>query len=225
MLGINRIFKDLNELKTFEKLWLLIALTSTICISILIGDTKLGILSAVTNIMCVILVANGKISNYFWGLIGVIAYSYIAFENKYYGDFMLNSFYYLPMQFIGYNMWKKSKIEADFKSKFLTAKQRFYLSSVVFLVIVIYGTFLKFIGGNLPYIDAISTIFSIVAMFLLSKGYMEQWILWIIVNIVTIYMWLSVFLVEGNEIATLIQWIIFLFNSIYGLINWIKKHK
>lgn len=226
ILGINKIKEDLLGLDLFGKLWIGVAFFGTLFISLYMGDSWIGIVSALTNILCVILVANGKISNYFWGLIGVVAYAYVAFTNKYYGDFMLNSLYYLPMQFVGWYMWKKNSNDSEtVESKFLLGKQRVILFAISLLSIYGYGTFLKSLGGNLPYIDATSTVLSVVAMYLMAKQYMEQWILWVVVNIVTIYMWLQVFLSNGNEIATLIQWIIFLINSLYGLYSWIKRHK
>lgn len=224
ILGINKIKDDFLGLDLFGKLWIILASFGTLFISLYMKDSCIGILSAITNILCVILVANGKVSNYFWGLIGVIAYSYVAFSNKYFGDFMLNAFYYFPMQFIGWYMWNKNNKQETVESKFLTNRQRLLLITIVYILITMYGFFLEKIGGNLPYIDATSTILSIIAMYLMAKQYMEQWILWVVVNIVTIYMWLQIFISNGNEIATLIQWIIFLINSLYGLYSWIKRH-
>lgn len=225
ILGIDKIKDDFLGLDLFGKVWIGIAFFGTLFISLYMGDSWIGIVSALTNILCVIMVANGKISNYFWGLIGVVAYAYVAFSNKYYGDFMLNAFYYFPMQFIGWYMWnKESDTSETVESKFLTGKQRTTVFLICFFAIYGYGLFLEGVGGSLPYIDATSTILSITAMYLMAKQYMEQWVLWVVVNIVTIYMWLQVFLENGNEIATLIQWIIFLVNSLYGLYSWIKRH-
>lgn len=225
ILGIDKIKDDFLGLDLFGKVWIGIAFFGTLFISLYMGDSWIGIVSALTNILCVIMVANGKISNYFWGLIGVVAYAYVAFSNKYYGDFMLNAFYYFPMQFIGWYMWNKGGDTSEtVESKFLTGKQRATVFLICFFAIYGYGLFLEGVGGSLPYIDATSTILSITAMYLMAKQYMEQWVLWVVVNIVTIYMWLQVFLENGNEIATLIQWIIFLVNSLYGLYSWIKRH-
>lgn len=224
ILGCDRIVKDFMELEPLGKAWLLFATLSTFFIAVYLGDNWLGITSAVTNILCVILVANGKISNYFWGLIGIVAYAYIAFTNKYYGDFMLNTLYFFPMAFIGWYYWSKNNTQDTVESKFLTNKQRGIVGVICIVAILIYGFCLKWLGGNLPFVDATSTILSIMATYLLTKQYMEQWFFWIGVNIVTIYMWASVFISSGNEIATLMQWIIFLINSTYGLYSWIKRH-
>lgn len=234
-LGFRNIISDFKGLDRNAKLWFVFASLSTLFISLYVEYMSnknlttysiIGIISALSNIMCVIMVANGKISNYFYGLIGVVLYAYVAYTNRYFGDFMLNAFYYFPMQFYGYYLWKKSESVVDdvVESKFLTPFQRIKGALYCCLAILIYGMFLAYKNGRLPFIDSTSTVLSIVAMYLMAKKYAEQWVLWIFINIVTIYMWASVFASSGTEIATFIQWIIFLLNSVYGLISWIKRH-
>lgn len=42
------------------------------------------------------------------GILNILGYLVIAFMNKYYGEIMLNPFYYLLSQFIGYYLWNKN---------------------------------------------------------------------------------------------------------------------
>ena len=91
--------------------------------------------------------------------------------------------------------------------------------------IYVYGLFLKELGGNLPFIDSMSTCLSVLAMFLSIKRLMEQWVIWIVVNIVTIYMWFVDYLNGGTEIAVLLMWCIFLINAILMLVKWYKESK
>ena len=53
-------------------------------------------IAAISGILCVVLCAKGKKTQYIWGLINVIGYVVIAWINKYYGEVMLNILYYLP---------------------------------------------------------------------------------------------------------------------------------
>ena len=52
-------------------------------------------IAAISGILCVVLCAKGKKSQYIWGLINVIGYVIIAWINKYYGEVLLNALYYL----------------------------------------------------------------------------------------------------------------------------------
>ncbi|SUN36298.1 permease [Streptococcus downei MFe28] len=93
------------------------------------GGTRvgLGFLSALTGILCVILVAEGRISNYFIGFIHELTYLALSFQNLYYGE-GLTTIFFTVMQFVGAYYWlvdrrygkeKKSDVK-DIKAKRLT---------------------------------------------------------------------------------------------------------
>ena len=72
----------IDDFKGWSKLdyaWLFIACLSIIGITLMMGGSTISIISAIANVVCVILVAQGKLSNYVWGTVGVITYAYLAF--------------------------------------------------------------------------------------------------------------------------------------------------
>jgi len=213
-----------NDWSMFEKLWLVISTLMILGTSLYWGDGLIGITAAITGIWCVLLVAKGKIGNYYVGIINVIAYAYVAYTWQYYGEVMLNLIYFLPMQFVGLYLWKgnmKGNNKAV-KVKFMTWKQRIFWAIGSAAVIIIYGIFLRSINGNLPFLDSTSTVLSVIAMVLMAIRYMEQWILWIIVNIVSIGLWAWAFSQGGTDVAVLVMWTAYLVNSVYGLVNWTR---
>ena len=96
----------------FEKAWLITFLImvvgSTIYFSItgtdytswhsILLNWVIAPVSAISGILCVVLVAKGKLSNYIWGTINCITYGYVAYMSGYYGDSIINIFYFLPFQ-------------------------------------------------------------------------------------------------------------------------------
>jgi nicotinamide mononucleotide transporter len=76
------------------------------------------------------------------------------------------------------------------------------------------------IGSNQAYLDAATNVMAIVAQFLMIFRYREQWIWWVVIDIICIIMWFSV----GNwsMVAMYIAWTI---NAIYGWYNWSKLNK
>ncbi|SHK46639.1 nicotinamide mononucleotide transporter PnuC [Fibrobacter intestinalis] len=70
----------------------------------------LGIISATTGTICVILTGKDKLSAYVLGLMNVLLYADIAYRATLYGETMLNLLYYLPMQFVGWFSWKNTWI-------------------------------------------------------------------------------------------------------------------
>ena len=115
-------------------------------ISIILGDTYLGIIAAITGIVCVICTGKGKLSAYVFGLVNVIAYAIIAFESKYYGEVMLNLIYYLPMQFWGFYVWSKNMNPEtnEVSKRQMSLKQTAIMLILVFALTIGYGLFLQF---------------------------------------------------------------------------------
>lgn len=225
---MNRIKTYFLDWNLFELIWLSIFTLIVICLSIYWKDSTVGIIASLTGIWNVVLVAKGKIANYYFGIVAVTTYAYTAYHQQYYGEVMLNMLYFFPMQFIGLYLWKKKRVAAekeDIKVVYMTNKQRVIWSFITIVATISYGFILKKLGGNLPFIDSSSTVMSIIAMILMVFVFVEQWVLWILVDIVSIIMWISVMLNGGNDIAVLVMWTAFLVNAIYGLYNWVKLEK
>ena len=220
-------FKHINTLNPFD--WFLIA--GVIIFSLLYSVLSqtfdaLGMIAGVSGIVCVVLVAKGNIFNYLFGLINVSLYAWIAFKAELYGDALLNAFYYLPMQFAGWYSWIRKR-EADesvtIVARRLTIRQRYLLTAVSVLTVIAGAFLLDMVNDPQPVKDSATTILSVIAMFLMVKVYMEQWILWVVVNVISIVMW-SISFIEGepHSMLMIIMWIFYLANSVNGWILWVK---
>ncbi|MDD3273007.1 MAG: nicotinamide riboside transporter PnuC, partial [Bacteroidales bacterium] len=188
-----------------------------------------GSLAGITGVICVVLVAKGNIFNYLFGLVNVSLYAVIAYKAELYGDAALNAFYYLPMQFIGWVMWLKKR---DGKESVTIVGRRFKFSERVLLMIIsitlvlAVAFILKKFGDPQPLKDSATTVLSVIAMFLMVKAYMEQWVLWVTVNLISIVMW-SIAFINGEEHSLLmvIMWVFYFANSVNGWINWNRLTK
>ena len=79
--------------------------------------------------------------------------------------------------------------------------------------------------SSLPFIDSMSTVVSVVAQVLSVKRLTEQWVLWIVVDVVTVFMWLVNFINGGETIATLAMWSVYLVNAVIMFIKWNREAK
>lgn len=179
-------------------------------------------IAAISGIFCVVLCAKGRKSQYIWGLLNVIGYVIIAFINKYYGEVMLNALYYLPSQFIGYYLWNKNSNEenGDVKGKKLTLVQSVVLVGFIALGVFGYKLVLDYLGGTGTLLDSASTVTSVLANALMMMRYREQWLLWIIIDAITVAMWLLV-----GDFIMVTMWAVYLINAFYGYYNWTKIAK
>ena len=214
--------------------WFLIlgVIVSNIVYSVLSKDVDLvGSIAAVAGVLCVVLVAKGSIWNYVFGVVNVSLYAYISYKASLYGDAGLNALYYFPMQFIGWYQWRKrgaamSKVEAGDRPVQVTArrfnwKQRGLLFAGCVAAVVAGGFLLKYVGDPQPFKDSTTTVLSIVAQALMALAFMEQWILWMITNVVSVVMW-CICAARGDAHASVmvIMWIFYLMNSLNGLRVW-----
>ncbi len=103
--------KFLSGWSKFEITWLVLSTVIMVVLSIIWGDNMLALISGITGILGVVLAAKGKISTYIFATINVAIYAYLTFNNHLYGEFMLNAFYYIPMNFVGFYLWSRHKDE------------------------------------------------------------------------------------------------------------------
>ena len=217
----------------FEKLWLLTATATILTLSIIWQDTWLGFISSISGIICVVLAAKGKIATYYFGVVQAATYAYIAYGYGLYGEAMLNAFFFLPIQFVGWFLWYRNRKPAteatrgeDIYAKRLTWKQWAILLPTLGVVIAAYAWVLTVLEAQQIHLDSFAVILSVFAQILMTLRYADQWVMWIIVNILTISLWLATLLQQGgNDWAIFTMWVAFLINSIYGWWNWRKLAK
>jgi nicotinamide mononucleotide transporter len=223
-------FKDWN---IWDYCWVIIASVVGTWIGLQWGEggwkTWLSVITMLSGLWCVILVAKGRILNYYIGLVQILGYAYICYGYKLWGEVMLNLIYFLPMTFVGLYIWSKNKdikVLDKVRTKLMNNEMRFFCFAISVIAVAMYGYWLNSVGDPVPYLDSASTVLSVIAMILLAWRYTEQWLLWIAVDVVSVWMWILVVLEKGtNDIALLVMWIAFLINAIYGFLSWTKMHK
>ena len=208
----------------FDRLFLIGMLLLQIIVFILHPDSLIGIISGISGIISVVLCAKGKISFYYIGFVQTISYLFLAWDNRFYGEVIENIFYLVTMVW-GIFIWQKSLTKTSDGSTQVIVK-KFTMSQWILSIIgttvatIIMGYWLNSISSSQPYTDAATNIFAIFAQLLMIKRYKEQWIWWLLIDVLCIKMWF----VAGNwsMVAMYIAWTI---NCIYGWYNWSKLNK
>jgi nicotinamide mononucleotide transporter len=76
---------------------------------------------------------------------------------------------------------------------------------------------------NTAYIDAATNILSVAATILMMMRFREQWVCYIVLNVLTIIMW-SIRAANGSPdgLLMIVMWSAYLINAVYGFYNWTK---
>lgn len=235
----------------FDIIWFTSQLMFLLIINLIIFiDDNLTIIGGIISIVASLFGASGTWlavkkynMNYFFGIIHVILYGLIAFDSKVYGDFMLNIFIFLPMDIIGWITWiritsesiscKHSNIEEcncknrKIESKELSTNQWLLSVGVILVSTLLYAWLLAWLDDPAYLLDSTSTTLSIFGMWLMMKYYREQWWIWFIVNIVSVGIWVQVFIVtkDMQAIVFIAMWSIYTSNSIIGTKRWLNKNE
>ncbi len=218
---------ELKGWKKYEVIALCLVFLIVCINAFILHDSKAAIVSAVCGILYTTLAGKGKISCYFFGLLGTSFYSYLSFKNALWGNLLLYVCYYFPMQVTGIFKWKKhlkSDTKEIVKTK-LSFKELIVLSLGAIAACVAVIFILWYFKDKSPIFDGITTVFSVIGMYLTVKRCIEQWIAWIIVNGLSSLMWLELVLKGAKAYSTLLMWIVYFILGIYFLIIWKNEMK
>lgn len=224
---MKQLKKWLGHWNRFEKIWLVLFSAIAIYIIVVTKDNLFGFSVFFCGVLCVILAAKGNIMNYIIGTYNSFGYAWIAWQNGLFGEVAENLLFYLPMNVIGYFMWRNHMVHGTVSMRKLSAKWILILSVLIILGTLGAGYALsQFTAQNTPYIDAATNVLSVVATLLMIRRYREQWVAYIILNIFSIIMWVFR-TVNGSPDGPLmiVMWSAYLVNAFYGFYNWSKGAK
>ena len=190
-------------------------------------DSIAALISAFCGITYTILAGKGIPICYPIGATGSAFYAYLSYLSNLWGNLLLYLCYYIPMQILGFVKWnnnlKSNKYEIV-KTK-LQQKEKFVLLFVTSIISVATVYILYITNDKNPLIDGITTVFSILGMYLTVKRCIEQWIVWGIVNGLSFIMWLDIALNGGRVYSTVFMWGVYFILAIYFYFVWKKELK
>ena len=170
-----------------------------------------------------------KASVWLWpvGIVMSLFYVGIFFHGKFYADAAVY-LYYIGANTYGLLAWTRSRrreLPADSTDSseipitHTPKKQILPLAAIaIALWGLLYWILSTFTDSNVPLGDAFTTALSIVAMWMLAQKYLEQWMLWIVVNIVStaLYFWKGLY-------PTGVLFIFYVIVAVIGYFHWKKE--
>ena len=155
------------------------------------------------------------------GIISTLIYVWICFQVKLYADMGING-YYFAMSIYGWYIWSHPK-SGSAKVPVSWLKPAGIAKALVLFFAsygLLYWILFQFTDSDVPYWDSFTTAMAFVGMWLMAKKKIENWIAWIITDLVSV----PLYFYKGL-VLTSFQFFIFTILAILGLIAWIKSAK
>lgn len=121
------------------------------------------------------------------GIIMPVVHGVLYYKSGLYADMGMNVYYVLAGLY-GWIVWHNEPHEPDRKRTVSRTPAKTLLPLIAIfcaIFIAISYILITFTDSKVPYCDAFTTALSIVAMWMLSRKYLEQWLVWLVVDIVT----------------------------------------
>ena len=155
------------------------------------------------------------------GLITTSIFVYLLFKWQLLGDMMINGYYFI-MSLYGWYIWTR-KVDSEHVTPIsrMTKKEQFtavviFIATLIF-VFIIYQIFDMW-KGWVAYVDTFTTALFFVGMWLMAKRKIENWIFWIVADVISVPLYFH----KGLTFSSL-QYLGFTIIAIFGFLAW-KKH-
>ena len=185
--------------------------------------TVINFVSAVCGVICIFFTAKANISNFVFASVNTIVYAIYLVYWHIWGTALLEILFYIPMNFVSWYFWARHRdqeMTQKTKSKKLTLLQNGICAAVVVASALIYHGVLVKVGGEVAWFDAFTLSIGILATILELLRYREQYVWWIITDIVSIGMYIAHF-----DLVYLTKRSIYLIMAVIGLMNWAKLNR
>jgi nicotinamide mononucleotide transporter len=185
------------------------------------------IIGVITGLLCVYLAARNNIWNWPAAIISVGIYIFIFLDARLYADMGLQV-YFLIMNIYGWYFWS-NKPAAELKTPVALITMRQVIVSVLIIaavtpslgfLLINLAPILHYKPASYPYLDSFCTACSLVAQVLLARKVLENWLIWIFVDVI----YVGVYIFKHLDL-TAIMYAIYVAIALLGYIDWKKDYK
>ena len=175
--------------------------------------------STIAQIVSVWYARKNNVLVYPTGIIGVLLAAYLYFSNSVYADGTLNIYFFF-MSVYGWYNWVQKKDAAHFTYPISWCSKKEMLTGAALFLVAWGAIYLALIrtDSNTPILDSLVSASAVVAMWWMAKRKIENWLAWIISNIVAI----PLNFYKEFYLFTL-MYVLFFGMALWGFVEWKKQ--
>jgi nicotinamide mononucleotide transporter len=177
-------------------------------------------LAVMGGLLYIFLVLFKKTSAWLFGVLSSAVYIKICFQTQLYLDGILQLFYVI-IGVYGWWIWQsKKEKEARMIQKWKLIKHIWSFTASSLFVLIIGFLFDHYTEQAKPYIDAMITIFSLLATYMVAHKVLENWLYWIFIDAISVYLFAS----RGLYLTSLL-YVVYALMAILGFFKWRWDYK
>ena len=185
----------------------------------------LELIAMLLTLAYVFLAAKGSLWCWPAAFISTALYTFIFYDVLLLMDSALNA-YYLVMAVYGYWQWSKNTSSQQHSSSPLAIvswSARWHLKVCLILAVtasLVGYCMATYTQADFAYLDTFTTVYAIFATYLVTQKVLENWLYWIVINVVSIYLY-----IEKSLVPTTVLFVILVIVACYGYLKWLKLYK
>lgn len=183
--------------------------------------SPIEIVATLLGVANILLLVRRSIWNYPFGLAMVALYARIFFDARLYSDAGLQLFFFVIQLYGWWAWWRAGGVEHAITVERLTPAARIAWIAMIALTSIAWGGIMHtYTDASFPWIDASIAMASVAAQVLLARRCIENWVLWIAIDVVSI----GVYIAKGLYLTGGL-YVLFLLISAAGLIEWARVER
>jgi nicotinamide mononucleotide transporter len=178
--------------------------------------STLELAATVLGLLNVTLIVRRSVWNYPFGIVMVALYAVIFWRAKLYSDAGLQVFFFV-VQFYGWWAWTRAReVDGEIIVETMGPKERASWAATGIICVALWGGVMhRLTDASYPWWDGSVAILSIAAQILMTRRKIENWWLWIVVDLISV----GLYAAKGLW-PTMLLYNVFLLLAVWGLIGW-----
>ena len=173
------------------------------------------VLGFVTGGWCVWLVVRDNIWNWPVGIVNAGFFVVVFWRARLYADASLQVIY-IVLGFLGWYMWLRGgQDHGRLHVRCVGLREAAWVALAFVVGTMIATRYLRGVGDSAPFLDALTTTLSLAAQYLLTRKFIENWTLWIVVDVIYVGLYAS----RGLNLTSLL-YVVFLGMACVGVKHW-----
>lgn len=185
--------------------------------------TSWEMLAVFLSISYILLAIKQNLWSWVAAFFSTLIYSILFFDASLLMDSALNIFY-LVMAVYGWYSWKYGNIKAQNEQLKITTygiTNNFKIIGILILISIVLGYIMaNYTSADFAYLDTFTTVFAVFATYMLAKKVLENWIYWVVIDTVSIYIY-----IQKGFYLTAVLFAIYTVLACVAYIQWKKEYK